>query len=436
MTTESSKSSPGELIATIVKGGVQDPFPLYNELRELDEGVHWAEELGGWLCTRYHDVRRIYTDPGTFSNDYYSDLSEAMYGPPLGIHRRFTEITSLQFMLNDPPRHTEIRSILRKAFTPRALERWRTVVAEVTDELLDDLPVDQDIDLMSDFAPHIPVAGIAAMLGVPEQDARRFEQWTDAFVSSFNPRVSGEHRDLCIQTTMQMFEYLGELVEQRRADPAEDLSTLIATAELEDGKLLDETRASAQLALLLAAGNETTANLIANGITILIDNPEVQRRARALPNLLPVAIEEMLRLDPPFHLVVRKVTEEVTLGGQRLEPGQLCWQVLAAANRDPRAFQDPDVFRFDRGANPHLAFAHGIHFCLGAHLARMEGEVVFQKLLQRFPQVSAGSEPPIRKTEAIISRGWLIRPVRLVPPQPGEQSGPAGEASIGPSCDH
>jgi cytochrome P450 len=413
-----ARATPRELITAITNGAVQDPFPLYERLRECDEGVHWADELGGWVCTRYDDVRRVHTDPAVFSSDYYSDLSDAVHGPAPGAHSRFMAISSQQFMLSDPPAHTEIRSILRSAFAPRSLERWRSVVEEVTDTLLDELQPGEDIDVMADFAPHVPVAVIAMMLGIPPEDTWRFQEWTDAFVDTFNPRATREQRDHDIRVALGMFDYLDALVERRRADPADDLITLIATAELRDGELLDVSRAIAQLALLLAAGNETTANLIGNGITILIDNPDVQRSLCERPTLLPAAVEEMLRLDPPFHLVIRKVTEETTLGGRRIRPGQLCWQLLSAANRDPRAFEDPNVFSFDRGPNPHLAFSHGIHFCLGAHLARMEGKIVFQKLLERYPHLTAGTGRPIRKTEAIISRGWLTRPVKLIPALP------------------
>jgi cytochrome P450 len=402
-----------ELVSAIVSGGVQNPFPLYDDLRELDQGVHWADELGGWLCTRYDDVRRIYTDPETFSSDYYFDQHEAVYGPVVGAHRRFLDIFVQQFMLTDPPAHTEIRTLLRSAFTPRYLQRWRSVIAEIAESTVNKVDPDADLDVMAELAPLVPITVIAAMLGVPAEDTERFRHWTDAFVATFNPTIVGAERDRCVATSLELFDYLAAQVEHRRFNPADDLITLAGATPLKDGGPLTVSRAVAQLALLLAAGNETTANLIGNGITLLIDNPGVQRNLCENPALLGSGVEEMLRLDPPFHLLLRKVVKPITVGGRQMEPGQLCWQLIPAANRDPRAFDNPSEFNFERGNNPHLAFIHGIHFCLGAPLARMEGEVVFAKLLERYPGFTAGAGPAVRKTDAIISRGWLTRPVAL-----------------------
>jgi len=404
-----------ELVSAIVSGGVQNPFPLYDELREIDEGVHWADELGGWVCTRYTDIRRIYTEHEIFSSDTYSDMHDAVYGSAVGEHRRFLDIFVQQFMLTDPPAHTEIRSLLRRAFTPRYLQRWRTVIDEVTEAVLDNVNPDADVDVMTELAPLVPITVIAAMLGVPPEDTDRFRYWTDAFVATFNPTIVGAERDQCVAASLDLFDYLAARVEDRRIKPADDLITLAGTTVLRDGAPLTVSRAVAQLALLLVAGNETTVNLIGNGMTLLIENPHVHHDLCENPGLLAAGIEEMLRLDPPFHLLLRKVVRPVTLGGREMNPGELCWQLIPAANRDPRVFANPNVFSLGRGSNPHLAFIHGIHFCLGAPLARMEGEVVFTKLLERYPDFSAGAEPAVRKTEAIISRGWLKRPVALRP---------------------
>jgi cytochrome P450 len=406
-------STSRKLISAIVSGGVQNPFPLYDELREIDEGVHWADELGGWVCTRYDDVRRVYTEHEIFSSDTYSDLHDAVYDARAGEHQRFLDIFVQQFMLTDPPAHTEIRSLLRSAFTPRYLQRWRTVIDKVTETILDKITPDHDVDVMTELAPLVPITVIAAMLGVPPEDTDRFRYWTDAFVATFNPMIVGAERDQCVAASLDMFDYLAARVEDRRINPTDDLITLAGTTALRDGAPLTVSRAVAQLALLLVAGNETTANLIGNGMTLLIDNPHVRHDLCENPGLLAAGIEEMLRLDPPLHLIVRKVVKPVTLGGRRINPGELCWQVNPAANRDPRVFADPNMFRFGRGSNPHLAFAHGIHFCLGAPLARMEGEVLFTKLLERYPDFTAGAEPAVRKTKAIISRGWLTRPIAL-----------------------
>jgi cytochrome P450 len=411
----SAKKSPaGAVITAISTGDVQNPFPLYGALREMGEGVHWAEELGGWVCTRYDDVRRTCMKPSEFSNAYFFDLAGATHDPEIEAHRRYIEISSQQFMLSDPPEHTEIRAILRGTFSRRALNRWRLAICQVADELLDGLQPGMQIDAMSGFASRVPVAVIATMLGIPHVDTWRFQDWTEAFVNTFNPRTTGEVHEKEMNVALEMFDYLAVLAEKRRAEPADDLITLVSTATLANNEPLGVARVVAQLALLLAAGNETTANLIGNGITLLINKSEVQRRLRRQAALLPGAIEEMLRLDPPFHFDLRKATATTRLGNQQIEAGQLCYQLLASANRDPRQFENPEEFSLSRSPNPHLAFSHGIHFCLGAHLARLEGEIVFHKLLERFPRLAEGDEEPIRKTEQIMTRGWLTRPVKLL----------------------
>jgi cytochrome P450 len=413
--------TPPQAIAAMLDGSVQNPYPIYHYLRELDEGVHWAEPLDGWLCTRYHDIRRIYNDDDTFSARWWDKEGDIDHGgesvPSVAAEadRRYMSIFTQQFMLNDPPEHTEIRSILRNLFTRRGVERWRSVVAAVTDEVLESLDPSADIDIMTEFAQRVPIAVIATMLGVPREDRSRFREWTSAFVDTFDPQIQGEQREACVRTTLELFDYLADRVAERRARPADDLITVMATARLGDGSVLDTSRAVAQLMLLLAAGNDTTANLIGSGITLLIENPLIRLKLVERPHLMPVAIEEMLRLDPPFHFMHRKVVRPITIGGRHLLPGQLCWQLLPAANRDHRAFVNPNVFSLTPRNNVHLAFIHGIHFCLGASLARMEGQVVFTQLLQRYPRFTGGAQQPVRRTDTVIARGFRSRPVRLAP---------------------
>ena len=423
--------TPGEIITALLNGTVQNPYPLYNSLRELDQGVHWADELDGWLCTRYADIRHIYSDDDTFSAKWWVDDNHNIQRAAADEHRRFLSIYTQQFMLTDPPAHTEIRSILRTSFTPHRVQRWRSVISKIIDELLDSLDPSFDIDVMTSFAQLVPIAVIASMLGIPSEDTGRFREWTNAFVDTFDPRIQGDERDKRVRTTLELFDYLADQVERRRARPTDDLITLLATARLNDGSPLEVSRSVAQLALLLAAGNDTTANLIGSGMTLLIDNPHIQSELRRRTELVPTAVEEMLRLDPPFHFIHRRVMKPIILGGRSLKPGQLCWQLLPAANRDQRAFAEPDEFSLKPRSNAHLAFIHGIHFCLGAALARLEGQIVFSTLLRRYPRFAAGAKPPVRRTETTIARGWRTRPVRLAP---GEtEDGDPAEAVVDPS---
>jgi cytochrome P450 len=402
-------------ITALVSGGVEDPFPLYDTIRELGSGVHWSNALNAWVVGRYDDVHAMFSDPVTFSNDYFYEMPTGIHDPDNPEHKRYIAINSQQFMVMDPPEHTRIRSIFRGAFTPRAVSRWQNDVEDITDQLLDEFHPGDEIDLMPKLATTVPVAVIARILGVPDADTPKFRDWTEAYVKTFDPVVQGREREQCISTTLTLFDYLHTLVDSKRSQPADDLITTIATTPTSDGDVLEIASTVAQVALLLAAGNDTTTSLIGNTVTLLLQNPRTHERLRQQPDLVPAAIEESLRCDPPFHLDARKATRDVEVGGHRIRAGDLCLQLFAAANRDPRQFDRADHFDIDRAprANRHLAFGHGIHFCVGAPLARMEGAVIVRKLLERFPDLAEGSTPARRRVDTITVRGWQTRPVRL-----------------------
>lgn len=404
----------GEVFADLFGGVVQDPFPLYDELRETGDGVHYSPLLRSYLVTRHADVRRIATDHATFSSDLFSVTPAGLHDPADSEHRRFAETASRLLMFADPPVHTRIRSTFRTAFTPESVERWRGAVLGATRSLLAEFEPGHQVDIMPRLAADVPVAVIAEILGVPRDAWRNFRTWSFAYASTFDPMVQGERRDQAIATSQVLFDFLTDLSRQRRACPADDLISAIVHARTDDGQALGEVELIAQIALLLVAGNETTTNLIGNGVTLLLDNPAARAKIAADPRLLPNAIEEMLRIDPPLHLTFRLLTTNTTVGGQRLPAGSLVAPCIAAANRDPRVFPDPGRFDIHRAdAGKHLAFFHGIHFCVGAALARLEGRVVFEELLGRYPGFSAGSQPAVRRTLNAVSRGWEKRPVLL-----------------------
>lgn len=418
MSAQTNSAQPGSdavagMIAELFGGAVRDPFPLYDSLRETGSGLHWAEPLQAWIATRYDDVRLLGSDHGTFSSDTFFDGPSGIHDPADAEHRRFVDINSREFMFSDPPRHTLLRSTFRHAFTPAAVASWRPLVERTTAELLDRFEPGQEIEFMSALAADVPVAIIGSLLGVPVDDRWKFRQWSFALASTFDPLVQGERRDACIRTSLQLLDYLHDVLRARREKPEDDLVSLLAHTTTQDGNLLDDAELVAQIGLLLVAGNETTSNLLGNGITLLLRNPEIAERWRIDPSIAHRAIEEILRLDPPLHLTMRKVAQQVEIGGRSLEPGTPVCPLVPAANHDPRQFKEPGKFDIDRVDNRHLSFFHGIHFCVGAPLARLEGDVVLSALLTRFPKMTEGAEPPVRRTTNAVSRGWERRPVRL-----------------------
>lgn len=402
-----------EILGELFGGTASDPFPLYDELRELGDGIHRCDLIGGYILSRYADCRQIGSEPRMFSSDIFATTAPGIHNPEDPEHRRYAATASQLFMFADPPRHTRIRSTFRHAFTPDAVRGWRAAVERVTDEVLGKYSPGQEIDLMPGPAADIPVAVIATILGVPQDVWPKFREWSMGYASTFDPMVFGERRDAAIRTTLELFDYLAGLIRERREDPADDLISHMIATETIDGGHLDDAEMLSQVALLLVAGNETTTNLIGNGMTLLFDHPDARRAVAADPGLVPTAVEELLRYDTPLHMTGRKVTRDTEINGHHLEAGSTVLLCLAGANRDPRAFENAGAFDITRSPNPHLSFFHGIHFCVGAPLARLEGQVFFEKVFRAFPDIAEGNEPPVRRTLNISSRGWVTRPVRL-----------------------
>lgn len=402
-----------ELITQLF-AGAPDPYPIYAELQELGDGIHWSEIFQGYLVTRYVDVKKVASDPKLFSSDTFGISAAGWHDPENPEHVRYVEAASRLFMFADPPVHTRIRSTFRHAFTPAAITAWKPIVERVTEQLISKYPRGEEFDIMPGFAADVPVAVIAAILGVPEEMWPRFRSWSYAYASTFDPMIQGAARETAIVTTLELFDYLAGLIKERQAEPREDLISHLVTTDTIDGDVLGDVELLAQLALLLVAGNETTTTLIGTGLTLLFDNPDIFARVQADPaRELPQAIEEMLRLDAPLHWTMRLTTAEVELGERTIPQGSMVWVGIAAANLDGRQFENPTEFLLPRPDNKHLSFLHGIHFCVGAPLARLEAHVVFDYILRTFPDIRAGETPPRRRTTNSIIRGWETRPVVL-----------------------
>jgi cytochrome P450 len=404
---------PEAAIADLLLGGLQDPYPVYAELRETGDGVHWCDVLQGYLVCRYDDVRYLGSDPRKFSSDIFYDSSPSWHDPSNSEHLRFLDSASRLFMFSDPPVHTRIRSSFRHVFTPRAIAAWEPKIRAVTAELIGQYPRGEEFDIMPGFAADVPVAIIAAILGVPPEVRAEFRRWSYAFASTFDPAIVGENRHDAITTSLELFDYIASLIAERTNHPQDDLISELIGTETINGDRLEAAELVAQIALLLVAGNETTTTLIGTGITELLHNPETLDAVRQDRAKLPAAIEEILRIEPPLHMVIRKVVEETTVGSTVLPAGTLAVALIGAANRDPRRFDDPDRLRIDRPDNKHLAFYHGIHFCVGAPLARLEGQVIFDHILDNYPALRLGDTPARRRTTNVVTRGWETRPVVL-----------------------
>lgn len=308
--------------------------------------------------------------------------------------RPIRELLSTWMLLRDPPDHTRLRALVSKAFTPRTVERLRGFIEDTARALLDRMAQrGHESDLLQDFAGPLPVMVIARLLGAPVEDADRFRtwaRWIATYLGSWEAAPPEAAR-----AALEMAEYMRALLKERRRSPKDDLMSALLAAEESESRLShDEVVGTA--AMLLTAGHETTVNLIANGTYALLDNPDALRDLRASlddPDAMALAVEELLRFDSPVQMTARHCREDVEIGGVRFRRGDVAGPVLGSANRDPTQFPEPDRLDLRRRPNEHLAFGHGQHYCVGAGLARLEGQIAIRELLRRFPTLSLVEEP-------------------------------------------
>jgi cytochrome P450 len=381
----------------------RDPYPAYAELR-ADTPVRHVQLPDGpvWVVSRYEDVRAALTDP-RFSKDWrYTLPADARDGQPAA--------PVPMMILMDPPGHTRLRKLVSRSFTARRMTELRPRVRRYADELLDAIAADGPVDLIAEYAALLPVRVICELLGVPEADREEFTAWSRTMIDEGAQEESHA-------ASAAMFGYLGTLVDAKRAEPDDALlSALVEVSD--DGDRLSVEELVAMAMLLLIAGHETTVNLIGNGTYGLLTNPDQLARLRAEPALLASAVEEFLRWDAPVQSPpVRFLSEDVEVAGTTIPAGSVVMLSLAAANRDGEKFPEPDALRVDRDASGHVAFGYGVHFCLGAQLARIEGQEAFGALLSRFPDIALAVDP----AEVVHRRSTLVRgltelPVRLTPP--------------------
>jgi cytochrome P450 len=397
-----STSAPEALDA----GFIQDPYTLYQRLRTEApvREVIMPRGLKVWLVTRYAEARDALASPALrkdlrdvrdLFDRHQTKKSTGGFGADLAAH-----------MLNsDPPDHTRLRKLVARAFTMRRVELMRPRVEEITEDLLAGLS--GEVDLVDEFAFPLPVTVICELLGVPHADRDDFREWSTALVSAASAESVG-------QASQSMSAYLRALIDTKRAAPADDmLSALVQTQE--DGDVLTEVELVSMAFLLLVAGHETTVNLIANSVLALLRNPDQLAALRADPRLLPGAVEEFLRYESPVnHATLRYTVAPTAIGDVTVPAGEFVMISLASANRDDARFSDGDSLDVTRSASGHLAFGHGIHFCLGAPLARLEGQVAIGRLVERFPNMRLAVDlDELRWRNSTLLRGLEHLPVRL-----------------------
>ena len=387
---------------------VQDPFPVYGWLRDHDP-VHWSEGLNAWVVTRYDDVALVFDRPGTFASDRFRKIDERHASRRPAV-RAVADVLGHWLVFRDPPDHDRLRELLQRSFTPKQLESSRDRVQTTVDALLDGVVARGSMDFIRELAFPLPATVIAGLLGVPETDLAQIKTWSDRLAAYLGGAI--DERDNFAEASAgvaALVDYFDRQLRERERRPREDLMSLMLRAEHEGDRLThDEVVANG--VLLLFAGHETTTNLLGNGLFHLLRHPAEHALLRDDPSLLHGAIEELLRYDGPVPATVKIATEDVPWHGRTIRRGDMVVPLMASANRDPRQFPDPDRLDLRRRFERHLSFAAGMHFCLGAWLARLEARVVFAAVLRRLPDVTLVSPAP-RWKPMIFLRGLEALPL-------------------------
>ena len=389
---------------------IADPYPVYRRLRD-DHPVLWNPETGQWLISRHADVNRLLRDR-RLGRTYLHQSSHAEIGRPEAPawQAPFHELNDSGMLDMEPPDHTRIRRLVLQAFTPRTVEAMRGRIQGVVDALIDRFDGGAEVDLIREFVEPLPVTVIAELLGVPEADRHRLRPWSADFCLMYELNPSDDSARKAVAASQEFGAYLRGLLVERRKRPGDDLISAL-TGVVDDGDTLTETELIGTCVLLLNAGHEASVNGAGNGWWTLFRHPSALARVRAEPSLLPSAIEELLRYDTPLSLFERWVLEPIEVGGYAIPRGGEVALLFGSANRDPAVFDRPDDLDLARDPNPYLSFGAGIHYCLGAPLAKLELGIAFETLLRRVPRLELLAEPRWKPT--FVLRGLESLRVRV-----------------------
>lgn len=380
---------------------IANPYPVYAALRDLGP-IHYHPEVNLWLVTRYADVNTLLRDR-RFGRTYLHKATHAEMGRPdePAEHAPFWHVIRNGMLDREPPDHTRLRHLVSKAFTPRTIEKLRPRIHDIVDKLVDVAAERGEFDFIATVAEPLPVTVIAELLGIPDADRHRLRPWSADICGMYELHPSDESARRAVRACIEFGDYLRELARERRVRPHDDLISDLAQV-VESGDSLSEDELIGTCVLLLNAGHEAGVNAVANGLWALFRNPDELVRLKEDPALVSTAVDELFRFDTPLQLFERWVLEEVDICGVRVPKGAELGLLFGSANRDPAVFHEPDKLDIRRSPNPHLTFGAGIHFCLGAALARMEAQILFETILRRLPRLQLVAEPQWKS-------GYIIR---------------------------
>ena len=380
----------------------RDPYPVYAKLRARDP-VHYSRLMDAWVFTRYRDADAILRDHRHFSSDPRKRKASKRQRASLPSPEDMT------MLFLDPPDHTRLRALVNKAFTRKAVNALEPHVRGLMESLLDDVEDPAGFDWMEAVANPLPVIVIAEMLGVPPEDRAQFRIWSDRRARILEPTITAREREIAEEAAQSLDAYFLPIMEDRRAAPRDDIISALVQAE-EAGDTLTEREMLTMVRLLLVAGNETTTNLLGNGLLALLRHPEQLNALREDPDLVPAAVEELLRFDSPVQTDFRTAVEDCDVNGFPAQRGQNVVVLIGAANHDPAVFDAPDRLDVHRRDTGHISLGRGIHHCLGAQLARLEARVAFEVLLERFSSIRLLADQPAFRN-SIVLRGLRSLPV-------------------------
>jgi cytochrome P450 len=389
---------------------VRDPYAYFNALRER-EPVYWNDSLGAWVLTAYQDVMAAFRDPRLSADRITPYYERKLTGPTGEVHRFTYETLSRWMVFVDPPEHTRLRKLVDHAFRPKAIERMRQNVGSLVEELVRELKQKREFDFVEDFAYPLPVLVISEMLDIPREDRDKIKHWSEAIMTLvFGALDVKDRHERARIAFVDMSAYLAEIIRERRKKPGVDLLSLLLAAE-ERGDALSEKEVVATCILLLFGGHETTTNLLANGLRALLLHDQWALLG-GRPELMPQAIEEILRWDGPSKAMWRIAKEDVVYGAKTIAKGDKLLLIQVSANRDPSEFERPDEFDITREKTQHCGFGYALHYCIGAPIARLEGSLAFKLLFAELPSLELASDH-WEWQPTVLNRSLKKLPVRV-----------------------